>query len=102
MMMIENKIQHKKIKYQKSYRKLFLNLEKNFFSILNKINDIFDMKMLKYLLKEFLKLHTFLLNIRNKILFYKEKLIIIIIIIIIILLLFLQLKCMQFKTMTSV
>ena len=34
------------------------------------------MKTLKYLLKEFSKLHIFLSNIRNEIFFYKEKLII--------------------------
>ena len=76
MMMIENEIQCKKIKYWKFHRKFLLNLEKDFFSIFNKINDISDMKTLKYLLKEFLKLHTFLSNIRNEILFYEEKLII--------------------------
>jgi len=75
-MIIKNEIQCKKIKYQKSHKEFFLNLEKNFFSIFNKINNIFNIKALKYLLKEFLKLHIFLLNIRNKIFFYKEKLII--------------------------
>ena len=76
MMMIENKIWCKKIEYWKSCKKSFLNLEKNFFSIFNKIDDISDMKVLKYLLKESLKLHIFLLNIRNEIFFYEEKLII--------------------------
>ena len=38
-----------------------------------KINNI---KVLKYLLKEFLKLYKLLLNIKNKILLYEEKLII--------------------------
>ena len=46
---------------------------KNFFSIFNKINDIFNMKALKYLLKEFSKLCILLSNIRDEILLYKEK-----------------------------
>ena len=52
------------------------NLTENFFSIFNKIDNISNMKMLKYLLKKFLKLCTLLLNIRNEILLYEEKLII--------------------------
>jgi len=71
--MIENKIQCKKIKYWKSCGELLLDLKKDFFSILNKINDIFDMKVLKYLLKESPKLHILLSNIRDEILLYREK-----------------------------
>ena len=75
-MMIKNKIQYKKIKYWKSCEESLLDLEKDFFSIFNKINDISNMKALKYLLKESSKLCILLLNIRNEILLYREKLII--------------------------
>ena len=70
---IENKIQCKKIKYQKTYRESFLDFKKDFFSIFNKINDISDMKALKYLLKEFSKLCIFLSISEMRFFFIKKN-----------------------------